>query len=54
MLILLLLTGPPVLALLLSLTDPGRDRATARNRRRGRHAAERRSVGARLALRGGR
>ncbi|MFE0464173.1 hypothetical protein ACFW1A_33460 [Kitasatospora sp. NPDC058965] len=38
---LLLLTVPPALALLLSLTDPGRPRVT-RPRRRGRHAAARR------------
>jgi hypothetical protein len=51
---LLLLTGPPVLALLLSLTAPGRHRPTTGARRRGRHAAARRSFGARLAVRGGR
>ncbi|WP_281278603.1 hypothetical protein [Streptomyces tateyamensis] len=38
---LFLLTVPPALALLLSLTDPARQRAT-RARRRGRHAAVRR------------
>ncbi|MCC9306488.1 hypothetical protein LN042_05090 [Kitasatospora sp. RB6PN24] len=52
MLTVLLLTGPPALALLLSLTDPGRHRTAGR--RRGRHAAVRRSIGGRLALRGGR
>ncbi|WP_181799051.1 hypothetical protein [Kitasatospora acidiphila] len=52
MITVLLLTGPPLLALLLSLTDPGRHRTAGR--RRGRHAATRRWVGGRLAVRGGR
>jgi hypothetical protein len=49
---LLLLTGPPVLALVVSLSGPGRQRAAGR--RRGRHAAGRRPLGARPAVRGGR